>query len=100
MSSRLVPLVVGCLLLFLNRACVEAGAEAYRLLEELADDLDAGSFVEIGSDRGEGSTAWLNSFAAATGRDFFSVDFSEEGFNNAQRACGPCAHRGMGETFL
>ena len=47
--------------------------------------------------RGEGSTAWLHSFAARTGRDFFSVDFAPEGYENARRVCGPCAHRGLGE---
>jgi hypothetical protein len=47
--------------------------------------------------RGEGSTAWLHSFAARTGRDFFSVDFAQQGYENARRVCGPCAHRGLGE---
>ena len=47
--------------------------------------------------RGEGSTAWQHNFAALTGRDFFSVDFATEGYENARRVCGPCAHRGLGE---
>jgi hypothetical protein len=77
------------------------GGAPYRYLEDFADDLDpGGSFVEIGSDRGEGSTAWLHSFAARTGRDFFSVDFAPEGYENARRVCGSCAHRGLGEDFL
>jgi len=49
--------------------------------------------------RGEGSTAWLNDFAARTGREFFSVDFAPEGFENARRVCGPCAYRGLGLCF-
>ena len=82
-------------------ACPTWGGAPYRVLEELADDLDAGgSFVEIGSDRGEGSTAWLSGFASRTGRDFFSVDFAPEGHENARRVCGVCAHRGLGEEFL
>ena len=50
--------------------------------------------------RGEGSTSWLNEFAGRTGRDFFSIDFAPEGYENARRACGPCAHRALGEDFL
>ena len=76
------------------------GAAAYRLLEEYADDLDPGIMIEIGSDRGEGSTRWLAEFAAQGGRDFFTVDFSPEGFHNAYRSCGACAFKGMGEDFL
>ncbi len=100
MAAVKLCLVVACLMLIFNLAGVDAGAEAYRLLEEIAEDMDEGGMVEIGSDRGEGSTAWLYSFAKATNREFFSVDFSEEGFNNAERACGSCAHRGLGEKFL
>jgi hypothetical protein len=82
-------------------ACPTWGGAPYRVLEEMADDLDAGgSFVEIGSDRGEGSTSWLSGFASRTGRDFFSVDFAPEGHENARRVCGVCAHRGLGEEFL
>jgi hypothetical protein len=88
------------LLLALCTATSRGGAP-YRMLEDMADELDGGgSFVEIGSDRGEGSTHWLSSFASRTGRDFFSVDFAPEGFENARRVCGACAHRGLGEEFL
>ena len=79
---------------------VSSGAAAYKLLAEYADDLDAGNMIEIGSDRGEGSTRWLAEFAARNGRSFFTVDFSPEGYLNGQRACGPCAFKGMGEDFL
>ena len=96
--------VARTLLLMMMIVCTVPGSHGgapYRMLEEMADDLDAGgSFVEVGSDRGEGSTAWLSSFAARTGRDFFSVDFAPEGFENARRVCGACAYRGLGEDFL
>ena len=52
-----------------------------------------GDFLEIGSDRGEGSTGALAQMAAATGRGFYSVDFSPIGFARASRACGACAHQ-------
>jgi hypothetical protein len=35
-----------------------------------------------------------------TGREFFTVDFSSEGFTNARAVCGACAHQGRGEIFL
>eukprot|EP00961_Rhodomonas_salina_P012786 172207-Rhodomonas_salina.2 len=78
---------------FLATQC-DAGASAYVLLEELEDELDkGGAVVEVGSDRGEGSTAFLSSLANRTGREFFSVDFSNEGRQNAEQACGSCAHQ-------
>lgn len=81
-------------------AC-DGGASAYRLLGDVADELDpVGAIVEVGSDRGEGSTVFLSALANRTRRPFFSVDFSEEGYLNARRACGACAHRGMGEQWL
>jgi hypothetical protein len=76
------------------------GAAAYRLLDDFADDLDPGNMIEIGSDRGEGSTRWLAEFAARQGKKFYTVDFSSEGYLNGQRACGSCAFQGMGEAFL
>ena len=81
-------------------AC-DGGASAYHLLGDLAEELDpVGAIVEVGSDRGEGSTVFLSALANRTRRPFFSVDFSEEGYLNARRACGACAHRGMGEVWL
>ena len=79
---------------------VDSGAAGYKLLAEMLGELDAGDFVEIGSDRGEGSTAALAQMAGATGRGFYSVDFSPIGFDRARRACGACAHQGLGEDFL
>ena len=74
-------------------AC-NGGASAYHLLGDVAEELDAvGAIVEVGSDRGEGSTNFLSGLANQTRRPFFSVDFSEQGFLNARRACGSCAHR-------
>jgi hypothetical protein len=97
---NLYVIAVLVLKILANFKSVHCGAAAYRLLEEYADDLDSGNMIEIGSDRGEGSTRWLAEFAARGGRDFFTVDFSPEGFNNALRSCGACAFQGMGEDFL
>jgi len=79
---------------------VEAGASAYVMLEELAAELDDGCFIEIGSDRGEGSTKFLSELANRTHRSFFSVDFSPEGYENALSTCGSCAFQDMGERWL
>jgi len=93
-------IVLAVLLATLPRAC-DGGASAYHLLGDVAEELDpAGAIVEVGSDRGEGSTVFLSGLANRTRRPFFSVDFSEEGYLNARRACGTCAHRGMGEEWL
>jgi len=78
---------------FLIPAC-EAGASAYTMLDEVVDELDAGgAIVEIGSDRGEGSTAFLSRLANSTRRRFFSIDFSTEGYSNAKAICGSCAYQ-------
>lgn len=89
--------LVGCLL----AGTCDAGASAYSLLGDLLPELDSGgAIVEVGSDRGEGSTAFLSSLANKTGRQFFSVDFSQQGFENAGNKCGTCAHKAMGEEWL
>lgn len=87
-------------LLFSSVRSAICGAAAYRLLADFEDDLDDGNLIEIGSDRGEGSTRWLAEFAAKHHRNFYTVDFSAEGYRNGQRACGGCAFKGMGENFL
>uniref|UniRef100_A0A7S4L0L9 Methyltransferase domain-containing protein n=1 Tax=Guillardia theta TaxID=55529 RepID=A0A7S4L0L9_GUITH len=70
------------------------------MLEELAGELDDGCFIEIGSDRGEGSTKFLSDLANRTNRCFYSVDFSVEGYENALATCGSCAYQDMGERWL
>lgn len=77
------------------------GAGAYTLFEGLVEEMDeGGAIVEVGSDRGEGSTQFFSRIANSTGRVFYSVDFSNEGFRRAMNVCGSCAHQGMGEKWL
>ena len=76
------------------------GASAYYRLTEVVSELDAGDIVEVGSDRGEGSTQFFSALANTTGRGFYSIDFSDDGFQNAQKVCGTCARQSMGETWL
>jgi hypothetical protein len=49
------------------------GARAYSVLDRYADRL-SGAIVEIGADRGEGSTRYLLETAAKRGLPFFSYD--------------------------
>jgi hypothetical protein len=99
-EARLAVAIAAFMCLAWEAREVSGGAAAYKLIDE--SDLDpAGSIVEVGSDRGEGSTAWLSDLARrGGGRDFFSVDFSDEGHARARAACGACAHKGFGEDFL
>jgi len=47
----------------------------FKLFEHVRDQLGAGSlFIEIGSDRGSGSAAYLNDLALRTGNSFATVD--------------------------
>eukprot|EP00960_Hanusia_phi_P075012 768358-Hanusia_phi.AAC.6 len=73
----------------------------YTALLDITGEIDRdGSFLEVGSDRGEGSTSFLASVSSQLGLDFFSVDFSQEGYENARKICSTCAHRDLGEEFL
>lgn len=73
---------------------IDGGASAYKLLTGVGEELDAGgAIIEVGSDRGEGSTSFLSSLANTTGKSFFSIDFSDEGFCNAREVCGGCAYQ-------
>ena len=99
-SAATRVMLCGTVLACCARVCC-GGASAYLLLGDLAEELDReGAIVEVGSDRGEGSTVFLSALANRTGRPFFSVDFSDEGFRNARAACGSCAQQGMGERWL
>ncbi|EKX52445.1 hypothetical protein GUITHDRAFT_161191 [Guillardia theta CCMP2712] len=92
MACRLQPFRAACLILWLSCCGIpqpsEAGASAYVMLEELAGELDDGCFIEIGSDRGEGSTKFLSDLA------------NVKGYENALATCGSCAYQDMGERWL
>ena len=49
------------------------GAKKYTLIETYKDQLD-GAILEIGAERGEGSTDWLRAFAAGIGMPFIGFD--------------------------
>ena len=46
----------------------------YKNVEQFLDRIDAGDWLEIGIDRGEGSTPWLADQAKSRNQDFFAVD--------------------------
>lgn len=57
------------------------GARAYRLLTLY--DPDPGCIVEIGSERGEGSTAWLARYADRYGLEFHTADIDPGAYDRA-----------------
>ena len=58
------------------------GARAYRLLAE--HEPDPGAVVEVGSERGEGSTAWLDAWARSHRCRFYSADIDPDTHERAR----------------
>lgn len=73
------------------------GARAYRLMVNY--DVE-GAILEIGSDRGEGSTAFWAALAQRCRVPFYSVDFDAEAYLRARRIPGSQAYQITGEAFL
>jgi ABC-type transport system involved in cytochrome c biogenesis ATPase subunit len=63
------------------------GAQAYRMLPKFCTGLQ-GAIVEVGSERGEGSTTFLRELASVMNSPFYSVDIQAE------------PYRMTGEAFL
>jgi len=77
------------------------GAKAYTLLATINFHFKSGSTIlEIGSERGEGSTLWLFNFAKEAGLNFVTVDFDEGIYNSAREIVGSSAYLMSGEDFL
>lgn len=80
------------------------GAALYPLLADHGDVLPGECVVEIGSERGEGSTAWLADFCHKRAINFYTVDVDPLVHETAvktvdgYRCCS--AHLGPGEEFL
>jgi hypothetical protein len=73
---------------------------AYTLVRDLDTDWSFGSIVEVGSERGEGSTAFFEEFAKQKGTPFFSVDMDIAPHEAAKAICGARAYRMTGERFF
>jgi len=58
------------------------GARAYRYLALY--EPDPGCLVEVGSERGEGSTEWLDRYARAHGLRFYTADIDPETYAKAR----------------
>jgi hypothetical protein len=67
------------------------GAAAYKLIEKYKD-LIKGDIVEIGSDRGEGSTQYLSDFSRQNNLNFYSIDFEGGAFQRARNIIGENAY--------
>lgn len=75
------------------------GAQAYKIIEKYQQYLQ-GDIIEIGSERGEGSTSFFHQFATKQQLHFYSVDMEAASYNNAHRIIGECAYHMRGEDFL
>ena len=81
------------------------GACAYDLVvdffahEKFADASNCCA-LEIGSERGEGSTFFLHQFFARRGVPFYSVDFEKSAYQQAHAICSGGAYLMSGEEFL
>lgn len=80
------------------------GARAYVVLEEFSDIHDGECVIEIGSERGEGSTKWLSSFCSEREASFHTVDVDPFIYSEARKIvsqhAGCSAHCMLGEDFL
>jgi hypothetical protein len=50
----------------------------YKKVEDYLDRIDSGCWIEVGVDRGEGSTKFLSDLAGARGVDFHGVDMDPD----------------------
>ena len=57
----------------------------YRNIEKFIDTIDNGSWVEIGVDRGEGSTKYFADLCQARGVEFYGVDVDADQIGRATR---------------
>lgn len=74
------------------------GAQAYRLLSLY--EPDPGWLVEVGSERGEGSTAWLRDYAERTGLGFTTCDIDPAQHAEAERIAPGHAICGRGRDVI
>lgn len=58
----------------------------YKNVEQFLDRIDNGVWVELGVDRGEGSTQWFSNKAKDRGVDFYGVDMDPEQIQRATHA--------------
>lgn len=80
------------------------GARAYRILEQHSNVAQDECVVEVGSERGEGSTIWLAEHCAGHRITFYTVDIDPAIYKIAQKLVDKfetcSAHLGSGEDFL
>tara|TARA_Y100001938_G_scaffold147304_1_gene228181 strand:- start:593 stop:1267 length:675 start_codon:yes stop_codon:yes gene_type:complete len=82
------------------------GAKAYTMIEEVKQHFTSnlekmkGDIIEIGSERGEGSTTFLKSFANQNSMNFYTVDLDKNVYDGAKSIVGKDAFNMTGEEFL
>lgn len=73
--------------------------DGYKLLSKYFDGL-SGTAIEIGSERGHGSTEWIANFLKGTSIEFNTIDPDRNQFNNAKTISGAIPHHCTGEEWL
>jgi len=82
------------------------GARAYTMVEDIKQHFTNNTekmkddIIEIGSERGEGSTTFLKSFANQNSINFYTVDLDETVYEGAKSIVGENAFNMTGEKFL
>ena len=77
------------------------GARAYKILNCYSIFLDKGqNIVEIGSERGEGSTKYFHQICQEKGYNFYTVDIDPKSYKNAYSIVGERAQLNDGKEFL
>lgn len=71
----------------------------YKIIEQYEDEL-VGACVEIGSERGHGSTTWLSEFCFERNIPFYTVDVNKESCDRVRHLAGCRAYNMLGEDFL
>lgn len=82
------------------------GAKKYTCIESITSPPPQGCIVEIGSERGEGSTTFFTNFAKKHNLSFYTVDFDPQQYKHAAQICASAdspeiqAFNMTGEAFL
>ncbi|MHA2180330.1 MAG: hypothetical protein ACXAAH_02770 [Promethearchaeota archaeon] len=76
------------------------GARAYSVIEKYKDDVMNGVVVEVGSERNEGSTTFLNNFCKKNDIKFYTIDFDKKQYQKSDKITNGSAYNMTGEHFF
>lgn len=76
------------------------GAKAYSLIDKYKNDILDGVVIEIGSERNEGSTTYLNNFCTNNSLKFYTIDFDTDQYIKSNKITNGKAYNMTGEHFF